>query len=211
MSKIKYLLVTLLSMLHMSFGFAKDNTQGRAAKYKVSKTTKHKSTKQKVAAQKLTKRVMTEQEIASIKSAAKNSKQANNGDTPKKQSYMQGVASYYGGENDIFDGKKMANGEVFDSNDPLSAAHPTLALGTKLRVTNVKNGRTIYVVVKDRMPKQKHTRDGRVIDLSVAAARYLGMYKRGLTHVNLVKVSSNEFEQNRDFVLLKSGDAGHQG
>jgi rare lipoprotein A len=116
--------------------------------------------------------------------------------------YMMGTASFYG-ENDGFQGRKMANGKVFNTNDVYSAAHPTLPLGTKLMVTNLANGRTIYVEVRDRMPKH-----GRVIDLSLAAAKYLGMHHRGLTKVELVQVSNQEFEQNKRYLEVDDGDSG---
>jgi rare lipoprotein A len=134
-----------------------------------------------------------------------------NAKTPKKskkhvkKNYMLGTASFYG-ENDGFDGQQMANGNIFDTNDVHSAAHPTLALGTKLMVTNLANGRTIYVEVRDRMPKH-----GRVIDLSTAAAMYLGMHHKGLTKVELVRISDEEFEQNKHYLEVLDNDNGIQG
>jgi|SRR5579863_6261418 len=125
-------------------------------------------------------------------------KHANNG-------YMMGTASFYG-ENDGFQGRKMANGRRFNTNEVYSAAHPTLPLGTKLMVTNLANGRTIYVEVRDRMPRQ-----GRVIDLTTAAAKYLGMHRRGLTQVELVRVSNEEFEENKRYLQVEDGDSGQQG
>jgi rare lipoprotein A len=129
----------------------------------------------------------------------KKSKHASN------NNYMIGTASFYG-ENDGFQGRKMADGKVFNTNDVYSAAHPTLPLGTKLMVTNLANGRTIYVEVRDRMPKH-----GRVIDLSMAAAKYLGMHHRGLTKVELVQVTNQEFEQNKRYLEVDDGDSGAQG
>lgn len=123
--------------------------------------------------------------------------------TPRN--YMQGTASFYG-ENDGFQGRKMANGKRFNTNDVYSAAHPTLPLGTKLMVTNLANGRTIYVEVRDRMP-----RGNRVIDLSVAAAKYLGMHHKGLTQVQLVKITNQEFEQNKRYLEVQDGDSGSPG
>lgn len=137
-----------------------------------------------------------------------NKKSSHHGKTHKKSSkktsknYMVGTASFYG-DNDGFQGRLMANGHRFDTNDVYSAAHPTLPLGTKLMVTNVSNGRTIYVEVRDRMP-----RGNRVIDLSTAAAKYLGMRHRGLARVELVKISNQEFEQNRRYLEVDDGDSG---
>jgi rare lipoprotein A len=119
--------------------------------------------------------------------------------------YMVGTASFYG-ENDGFQGRPMADGRRFNTNEVYSAAHPTLPLGTKLMVTNLSNGRTIYVEVRDRMPRQ-----GRVIDLTAAAAKYLGMHRRGLTRVELVRVSNKEFEENKRYLQVEDGDSGAQG
>lgn len=69
--------------------------------------------------------------------------------------------SYYG---DKFDGRKTASGEVF-RNNKLTAAHRTLKFGTKLRVTNVKNGKSVIVEVNDRGPQKK----SRELDLSKKA------------------------------------------
>jgi rare lipoprotein A len=123
----------------------------------------------------------------------------------KSFDYMRGVASFYG-DNDGFDGQIMANGKVFDQLNVHSAAHPTLPLGTKISVTNLSNNRTIYVVVRDRMPK-KH---GRVIDLSTAAAKYLGMYHHGITRVQLRKVSNKYYSAHKDYLEVDQNDTGQQ-
>jgi rare lipoprotein A len=88
-----------------------------------------------------------------------------------------GVASYYGAK---YHGKTTASGEVFDMND-LTAAHPKLAFGTKVKVTNLGNNRSVTVRVNDRGPFIK----GRVIDLSQAAAAALRMEKTGLAEVRI--------------------------
>lgn len=119
--------------------------------------------------------------------------------------YMEGIASFYG-DNDGFDGRTMANGDTFDAEDVYASAHPTLPLGTKLMVTNLANGRSICVEVKDRMPRQ-----GRVIDLSTAAAMYLGMHKRGLTRVKLVKITDDEFEEKKRYLIVNDDDTGKPG
>ncbi|MCC2626109.1 MAG: hypothetical protein K0R14_1982 [Burkholderiales bacterium] len=132
-------------------------------------------------------------------------KHAHNKKKHGSHDYMVGTASFYG-ENDGFQGRQMADGYKFNTNDVYSAAHPTLPLGTKLMVTNLANGRTIYVEVRDRMPRQ-----GRVIDLTVAAAKYLGMHRRGLTRVELTRVSDEEFEENKRYLQVEDGDSGAQG
>jgi len=92
-----------------------------------------------------------------------------------------GIASYYGGK---FHGRKTANGERFDMN-ALTAAHKTLPLGTKVRVTHVKTGKSVVVRINDRGPFIK----GRVIDLSRRAARDLGMIHSGLARVRVEVLS----------------------
>jgi rare lipoprotein A (peptidoglycan hydrolase) len=81
-----------------------------------------------------------------------------------------GEASYYGPG---FHGKKTATGEKFDQND-LTAAHPSLPLGTKATVTNLENGNSVDVKINDRGPYVK----GRDIDLSKGAAKELGIGKK---------------------------------
>jgi rare lipoprotein A len=88
-----------------------------------------------------------------------------------------GVASWYGPG---FHGRRTASGERFDQND-LTAAHRKLPLGTEVRVTNLENGRSITVEINDRGPYVK----GRVIDLSKAAARRLGMVEDGVAEVRI--------------------------
>jgi rare lipoprotein A len=86
----------------------------------------------------------------------------------KTRHWLQiGVASWYGSH---FQGHKTATGERFDMNT-MTCAHRTLPLGTWLRVTNLKNRKTAFVRVNDRGPVV----DGRIIDLSFAAAQSLGL------------------------------------
>jgi rare lipoprotein A len=86
----------------------------------------------------------------------------------------QGIASFY------TEGTRTANGEKFDTNE-LTAAHPTLPFGTRLRVTNVATGRSVTVRVNDRGPYVA----GRVVDVSYSAANALGMVDRGVASVKL--------------------------
>jgi rare lipoprotein A len=90
---------------------------------------------------------------------------------------QSGIASFYGAG---LHGKTTADGGTFDQN-AFTAAHLTLAFGTVVRVTNLGNGRTVKVEINDRGPRVKD----RIIDLSAAAARALGMTERGITHVRL--------------------------
>lgn len=89
----------------------------------------------------------------------------------------QGIASYYGHE---LAGNRTANGERFNPNG-LTAAHRTLPLGTKLRVTNVANGRSVIVRVNDRGPFVGK----RLIDVSLGAAREIQMIRSGTARVRL--------------------------
>jgi len=91
-----------------------------------------------------------------------------------KQTASQGLASYY------TEGTKTASGETFNS-AALTAAHPTLPFGTKLRVTNTKTGKSVIVRVNDRGPFVK----GRVVDVSYSAAQALGMVNSGTANVKL--------------------------
>ena len=86
----------------------------------------------------------------------------------------QGIASFY------TEGTETASGEKFDTHD-LTAAHPTLPFGTKLRVTNVATGRSVTVRVNDRGPFVP----GRNVDVSYSAADALGMVGAGLAKVRM--------------------------
>ena len=86
-----------------------------------------------------------------------------------------GIAAFYGGG-------RTASGEVSGPNG-LTAAHRTLPFGTKVLVTNFRNGRTVLVRINDRGPYGR----GRIIDLSRAAARELDMIRVGTTRVNVVR------------------------
>jgi rare lipoprotein A len=92
-------------------------------------------------------------------------------------STARGSASYYGHR---FHGRKTASGERFDMH-AFTAAHRTLAMGTHVRVTNLDNGRKVVVRINDRGPF--HSR--RIIDVSYAAARELGMLGTGVAPVKL--------------------------
>ncbi len=88
-----------------------------------------------------------------------------------------GLASWYGRDNQ---GPRTANGEPFDD-QRLTAAHRRLPLGARVRVTNLRNGRSVVVRVNDRGPFTP----GRLIDLSKGAAQQLGFIRQGLAHVRI--------------------------
>jgi rare lipoprotein A len=89
----------------------------------------------------------------------------------------EGMASYYGAE---LAGRRTASGERFDPRD-LTAAHRTLPFGSKVRVTNAANGRSVVVRINDRGPFSH----GRLIDLSRSAAEQIGLVARGHGEVQI--------------------------
>ncbi len=95
-----------------------------------------------------------------------------------------GVASWYGPK---FHGKLTASGEVFNQ-EKFTAAHQTLPWGSRVKVTNLANGKSVDVRINDRGPFGK----GRIIDVSRAAARALGMVGRGITTVRVEWLSDSE-------------------
>jgi rare lipoprotein A len=101
---------------------------------------------------------------------------------PEAGTVQTGIASWYGPQHH---GRRTANGERFDM-DGLTAAHATYAFGTRLRVTLLATGRSVEVRINDRFPNYK----GRVIDLSRAAAREIGLMRRGTGKVRLEVLGS---------------------
>lgn len=94
-----------------------------------------------------------------------------------RASVQEGVVSWYGGQ---FHDRPTASGELFDAN-AMTMAHPSLPFGTKVRVTNLRNGRSVVVRVNDRGPFV----GSRIADLSEAAAASLGMLARGLARARI--------------------------
>ncbi len=88
----------------------------------------------------------------------------------------RGLASYYGTRHQ---GRRTASGLRFDQR-ALTAAHPWLPFGTRVRVTVAATGRSVVVTITDRLPSRR-----RVIDLSLGAARLLGIVRQGLAEVRL--------------------------
>jgi rare lipoprotein A len=113
------------------------------------------------------------------------------------ESEMQGIASWYGGK---FHGRLTSNGEVFDTND-LTAAHKTLPFGTMVKVVNQENGRWVVVRINDRGPFV----EGRIIDLSRAAADELCMLSTGVAPVSLEIVS---FATDKELFAIQVGAYG---
>lgn len=90
---------------------------------------------------------------------------------------MSGYASFY---SDSFEGQQTANGDIF-SNSKMTAAHLSLPFGSRVKVTNLRNGRSAVVTINDRGPYVEN----RLIDLSREAARRLGMVNHGVQRVRL--------------------------
>src|SRR5262249_54325474 len=97
--------------------------------------------------------------------------------TPKLKLPQTGEASWYGPK---FDGKLTASGNVFDKTE-MTAAHASLPFGTRVRVTNLANGKSVEVEIIDRGP----FKENRIIDVSQAAAHALEMKEKGVTKVRL--------------------------
>ena len=93
------------------------------------------------------------------------------------KAYQVGIASWYG---EFFQGKPTASGEPYDMHD-FTAAHPSIPLGTFIKVTNLRNGKAVVLRVNDRGPIVA----GRIIDVSYNAARALGFKQRGLQRVRV--------------------------
>ena len=119
----------------------------------------------------------------------------------------KGLASWYG---EPFHGRKTANGETYDMNK-ISAAHKTLPLNTWVEVKNLDNNKTMPIRINDRGPFI----DGRIIDLSRAAAEEMGMMKAGVAKVSIraitgdkaKKLATQESRVNAE-VAKKQGTAG---
>jgi rare lipoprotein A (peptidoglycan hydrolase) len=110
--------------------------------------------------------------------------------SPKRtaQHALNGTASWYGPG---FHGKKTASGEIYDQTK-LTAAHKTLPLGTKARVTNLDNGSAVEVEINDRGPFV----GGRIIDLSRAAAGTLGLVESGTAPVRVELIGDSSVAES---------------
>lgn len=104
----------------------------------------------------------------------------------------EGVASFYGGpHNSFYEGRPTASGEIFDSRLMTAAMRSPMKLGTRVKVTDLDNGRSVVVKVNDRGPFHKDASGNfdRVIDLSAGAAAVIGLdIQKGLARVRLEHV-----------------------
>ena len=110
----------------------------------------------------------------------------------------KGKASYYGNK---FHGRRTSDGSRYHK-DSLTCAHRTLPFGTLLKVRNQKNGREVVVKVTDRGPFGP----GRIVDLSMAAAREIGMVQQGVVPVEVTRVG----HVNENKLLMAQSDAAHE-
>ncbi len=113
--------------------------------------------------------------------------------TTHQAPYQVGTASWYGLD---FEGRATASGEPYNMFD-LTAAHPTLPLGTWVRVTNLHNGRKVYVRINDRGP----IIPGRIIDLSFSAATALHFADKGLQRVRVDIVPPRQTQPQQEAML----------
>ena len=95
---------------------------------------------------------------------------------------MTGAAAWYGGK---FNGRKTASGQRFNAS-ALTAAHASLPFGAQVRVTNLKNKRSVVLTINDRL----NSSAGRVIDVSRAGAQRLGFVQSGLADVRIERVGT---------------------
>ena len=114
---------------------------------------------------------------------SKQTQQQSGGMVTKPTKKEVGEASWYGPG---FQGKETANGETYDQKE-MTAAHPTLPMGTKAKVTNLENGKKVDVRINDRGPYA----DDRVIDLSGAAAKKIDMKGDGTAQVKIETKPTN--------------------
>ena len=105
--------------------------------------------------------------------------------TPKKHGKVfRGIASWYGS---VFNGRKTASGETYDMN-AMTACHPTLPFGSMVKIVNLRNKKSVVVRINDR--GDLGTNNGRIIDLSFAAAQKLQMTQAGLARVSIEVLST---------------------
>ena len=125
-----------------------------------------------------TKKTATKKTTSKNTTAKKTTtKKATSKKTTASKTYQTGIASFYGGK---WHGRKTANGEIFNTNS-LTAAHKTLPFNTRVKVTNLSNGKSVIVRINNRGPYAK----GRIIDLSTAAFTSIESRNKGVTRVKL--------------------------
>lgn len=124
---------------------------------------------------------------AEVFAQSKTKKSAGKTKADKATRVFYGQASYYANK---FNGRRTANGEIFSQNK-LTCACNVLPLGTWVKVTNLRNGKSVVVKINDRI----HPRMKRIVDLSKAAAQRLGYVSRGLTRVKVEPIDKRMVPQ----------------
>jgi rare lipoprotein A len=132
-------------------------------------------------------------------STAGNAEQSVVKQAPQHHWFQIGRASWYGR---LFQGRATANGENFDMND-LTCAHRSLPMGSLVRVTNLSNNKEVVVRVNDRGPLPR----SRVVDLSYAAAQFLGFGSRGTAPVRLELI---QYDPELAHIVFPLNPAGFQ-
>lgn len=167
-------ILTLLFVGLLTFSSLNSWASTKSIEIKPNISTKKKVTAKKVAniTKKASSKVIKKKAVKK-KSAQKQKKYK----TASRKYFQTGIASYYA---NMFNGRRTANGEIF-SNKKMTAAHRTLPFGTLIEVTNLRNGRSVIVRINDRGP-YVHPR---VVDLSSAAAKKIGMYHSGIAKVKI--------------------------
>ncbi|QLB15708.1 hypothetical protein A6B39_09705 [Mannheimia granulomatis] len=175
-------IVTLLLAGFLTFGSLNSLASTKSTKAKSSISTK------KQVASKVTKKVVKTSKkaiynVAKKRSTIKKKSAKTLQENSTRKHFQTGVASYYANK---FNGRLTANGEIF-SNTKMTAAHKTLPFGTLIEVTNLRNGRSVIVRVNDRGPYSH----ARVVDLSSAAAKKIGMHNSGTAKVRIAILNRN--------------------
>jgi rare lipoprotein A len=142
------------------------------------------------AANRLRRQMGESQPLTKIEGAPEPESQPQRVSLGPVQFTISGMASWYGPG---FNGRRSASGEIFNQN-AMTAAHRTLPFGTLVEVTNVHNGRSVVVRINDRGPYSGR----RVIDLSAAAARSIGMIQAGVAPVRINVLGSSDSASSRN-------------
>ncbi|MFA9500733.1 septal ring lytic transglycosylase RlpA family protein [Mannheimia sp. E30BD] len=175
---VTLLLAGLLTFSSLNSLAATKNTKAKSSISTKKQTASKAIKKTAKTAKKVTAKAVKKETAAIKKQSPKNlHKQVTS------KHFQTGVASYYANK---FNGRRTANGEIF-SNAKLTAAHKTLPFGTLIEVTNIRNGRSVIVRVNDRGPYAH----ARVVDLSSAAAKKIGMHHSGIAKVKIAVVNKN--------------------
>lgn len=182
-----------MSCLNFSATFAKYNqntndenndveitVEDETTKEKAAKSTSD-NNKQKNQINKQETKKITTKKVSATTYRVKGKKYTTLSSDKAKDLTQTGLASWYGPG---FHGKKTANGEIYNQN-ALTAAHKTLPLSSKVKVTNLENNKTVTLRVNDRGPYYGN----RILDLSKEAARKLGVLPKGIAKIRLQVLS----------------------